>query len=78
MKRTIITIPDEMKIWLDTYSKKLNRPTAETIREAIAEYKERVEKERKNILSDTAGLWKNKRIDGIDYVERLRDEWERK
>ena len=76
MTRTIITISEEMKMWLDSYSKKHNRPTAETIREAIKLYKERVEKESKNVLSETAGLWKSKNIDGANYVEKLRNEWD--
>lgn len=75
MIRTIISLPREIKIWLDDYSKKKNKPTAETIREAIKLYKESIESERSDALSATAGIWKEKKIDGNKYVEKLRSEW---
>jgi hypothetical protein len=28
-------------------------------------------------LEKTAGIWKNRRIDGLTYVENLREEWDR-
>ena len=77
MIRTIITLPRELKNWLDNYSKARNRPTAETIREAIIAYKAAVENDQdKDILKKTSGIWKDRNIDGLDYMESLRDEWE--
>lgn len=29
------------------------------------------------ILFRTSGIWKNRKIDGLDYVKKLRDEWNR-
>lgn len=75
MIRTIISLPREIKVWLDDYSKRLNKPTAETIREALKEYKEKVESDKTDSLSATAGIWKKRKIDGNQYVEKLRSEW---
>ena len=75
MIRTIISLPREIKIWLDDYSKKKNKPTAETIREALKQYRERVEEDKIDSLSETAGIWKKRNIDGNDYVNKLRSEW---
>lgn len=75
MIRTIISLPREIKVWLDDYSRRLNKPTAETIREALKEYKEKVESEKTDSLSATAGIWKKRKIDGNQYVDKLRSEW---
>jgi predicted DNA-binding protein len=75
MIRTIISLPREIKVWLDDYSKKKNKPTAETIREALKEYKQKVESDETDSLSATAGLWKEREIEGNEYVEKLRSEW---
>ncbi len=76
MIRTIITLPRELKVWLDNYSKKHNRSTAETIREAISAYKAKQEDQAKDkVLSKTSGIWKNRKIDSLEYVRKLRDEW---
>ncbi len=74
MIRTIISIPRDIKVWLDDYSKKHNPPTAETIREAIQLYKENRENENKDLLKETFGIWKNKNIDAAKYVESIRKE----
>ncbi|MCF8242499.1 MAG: hypothetical protein K9J16_14065 [Melioribacteraceae bacterium] len=75
MIRTIISLPREIKVWFDDYSKKINKPTAETIREALRQYREKVESDKTDALSATAGLWKEKNIDGNEYVEKIRSEW---
>jgi predicted DNA-binding protein len=75
MIRTIISLPREIKVWLDDYSKKTNKPTAETIRVALNQYREKVESEKTDALSVTAGIWSEKKIDGNDYVAKLRSDW---
>lgn len=76
MTRTIISISQELKIWLDDYSKSNNKPTAETIREAIKAFRKKIEIESEvDLLSQTSGLWKEKKQDGLEYVESLRNEW---
>ncbi|HET56214.1 MAG TPA: hypothetical protein ENN33_13500 [Ignavibacteria bacterium] len=75
MIRTIISLPREIKVWLDDYSKKNNRPTAETIREALMLYKKKVDAETKDVLKISHGLWKSKKADASKYIESIRDEW---
>ncbi|HPI36616.1 MAG TPA: hypothetical protein PK397_01615 [Ignavibacteriaceae bacterium] len=75
MIRTLISLPREIKVWLDDYSKKKNKPTAETIREALKQYKEKVESEKVDSLEATAGIWKDKKLDANEYVDKLRSEW---
>lgn len=75
MVRTIISIPREIKVWIDDYSKKNKRPAAETIREALILYKEKMEHGKNDALKETAGIWKDKKIDGSKYVSDLRSEW---
>ena len=77
MLRTIITLPRELKMWLDNYSKGKKQSTAETIREALREYKANKNKEdQNNILERTHGMWKPQKLDGLRYVNKLREEWE--
>jgi predicted DNA-binding protein len=75
MIRTLISLPRDIKVWLDDYSKKKNKPTAETIREALKQYKEKVESEKVDSLEATAGIWKEKKIGANEYVDKLRSEW---
>ncbi len=77
MTRTIISISDEDKKWLENYSRTHRQSAAETIRCAIKQYQLSVKKnEGKRILRNTAGIWKDKNVDGLDYVETLRNEWD--
>ena len=76
MVRTIITIPDEIKKWLDNYSHTHHQSLAETIRMAIKEYIEKNRnQEEKQIIKTTAGIWKDRKIDGLEYVNKIRKEW---
>lgn len=69
MMRTIISIPREIKIWLDDYSKKVNRPTAETIREALKLYKAKIENEGADSLEATKVFGKIKKLMGQNMLE---------
>lgn len=76
MIRMIISLPEDLKFWLNDYSRSKNKHTAETIREALKAYKTKIEKESKSdLLSQTSGLWKEKNRDGLEYIESLRNEW---
>ena len=76
MARTIITIPDKIKKWLKNYSYTHHQSLAETIRIAIIEYKEKKQKqEEEDIIKKTAGIWKDRKIDGLEYVNKIRQEW---
>lgn len=69
MIRITITLPREIKNWLDNYSRIHRRPTAETIREAIIAFKSKTEIESyEDLLSKTLGIWKDHNVDASDYV----------
>jgi len=73
-QRTIITISEKDKGWLESFSKARGISMAEAIRQGIAQLKE---KEAKNIyrtlVEETSGMWK--KGDGLAYQEKLRSEW---
>jgi len=80
MIRTIISISAEEKKWLDAYSRRQGLSSAEIIRRAIEQYRRQVGKEGslQRVLRETAGAWTSIRGDSQDYVDKLRDEWERR
>ncbi len=76
MTRTIITLSDGDKEWLEHYSHTVHQSIAQTIRMAITLYRgQQKVSARKEMLSRTAGLWRGKRIDTLRYVKNLRKEW---
>ena len=78
MTRTIISIPEDEKRWLDSYGKRQRVSSAEIIRRAIKEY--RVRKSEKGlaaVLRETAGTWTSIKGDTRDHLDTLRKEWER-
>jgi hypothetical protein len=76
MVRTIVTIEESDKKWLDRYSGRHSQSTAETIRLAIKEFQKisRGEDYQK-ALKSTAGLLGGK-DDSVKYVRKLRSEWD--
>ena len=77
MARTIITIDDEIRKWLESYGRRHKLSNAEIIRRAIRDYRCRVSKGNlKQVLKETAGKWKSIDRDSQDYVNDLRSEWE--
>lgn len=79
MIRTIITIPESDKEWLDRYSHLHHQSIAETVRQAIHCYQShQVESEEDDaVLRETAGIWRSRGRDGLAYERELRQEWER-
>ena len=77
MTRTIITLEDIDKRWLDRYSDRHKQSTAETIRLAIKEFqkKSQAESYRKAVM-DTAGILKGDKNDSVRFVRKIREEWE--
>ena len=76
MVRTIVTIEESDKNWLDRYSDRQGRSTAETIRLAIKEFQKKArEGEYKKVLQLTGGLLKGKE-DSVSFVHKLRQEWD--
>jgi len=70
--RTLVDIPDKQLRELTRLGtqKKLSR--AAIIREAIASYLA-VQTRKKSM--DAFGLWGNRKVDGLEYQEKLRSEW---
>jgi hypothetical protein len=72
----IITIPDEERRWLESYSKRHRVSLAEAIRKGITCFKSAEGKKTyKALVEKTKGLWSPG--EGLDYQERLRSEWDR-
>ena len=78
MTRTIISLPEDEKKWLESYGKQHRISSAEVVRRAIREFR-RKEPDRslKAVLEETAGAWTSVRGDSRGHVDRLRREWER-
>lgn len=76
MVRTIITLEETDKKWLDRYSGRHGRSTAETIRLAIHEFQKKIRHgEYQKILESTAGILKDK-VDSVQFVKKIREEWD--
>ncbi len=76
MVRTIVTLEESDKRWLDRYSDRHERSTAETIRMAIKQFQKKArEGDYLRILKDTAGLLKGG-DDSVRSVRKLREEWD--
>jgi hypothetical protein len=72
--RTIITISEDDKIWLESYSKTSGISVAEAIRRGISQLKEQEEKNIfQMLIEETRGIWSKE--DGLDYQNKLRAEW---
>jgi hypothetical protein len=79
MTRTIISLPEDEKKWLENYGRRHRISSAEVIRRAIKAYRTRKsEKGLAGVLRNTAGAWTSVNGDSRDVVEAMRKEWERK
>lgn len=73
-KRTIITLSEEDKQWLESYSRAHQVSLAEAIRQGIRRLKDaELEKTYRTIVQNTRGIWKEG--DGLKYQRKLRSEW---
>lgn len=73
-QRTIITISDKDKSWLEIYSKNHGISMAETIRKSITQLKEREsENLYKTLVNETQGVWEKE--DGLKFQDKIRSEW---
>ena len=73
-KRTIITISEEDKRWLESYSSVHRVSVAEAIRQGIRKLKEaELFENYKTLIKNTKGLWK--KGDGLVYQNKIRSEW---
>ena len=78
MIRTVISLDEESKRWLDQQAREENVSTAELIRTAVRKYRDDKKREAlplNDLLKQTSGIWKAG--DGLTYQRRLRKEWQR-
>jgi Arc/MetJ-type ribon-helix-helix transcriptional regulator len=74
-KRTIITLPDDDKAWLEGYSRTKNISMAEAIRQGIRKLKESMQQDNYQlVLKKTKGKWTAE--DGLEYQNNVRSEWD--
>ncbi len=73
-KRTIITLSEEDKLWLESYSSVHGVSVAEAIRQGIRRLKEAEHQETYRALVDsTRAIWD--KGDGLTYQRKARSEW---
>lgn len=78
MVRTVVSLDPEDKAWLDRKAQEEHLAMAEVVRRAIHLYRQHEETAQEatlRLLQKTAGIWSQG--DGLEYQQRLRDEWER-
>lgn len=76
MVRTIISMTEQEKRWLEDYSREHELSLAASVREAISLLKKSKGQSKKgDILSRSAGVLKGKIKDGLTYQKEIRDEW---
>ena len=76
MVRTVISLEDEDKAWLDRKAIEERVSMAELVRRAVRQFRE--ERERKSqplrqLLEKTSGTWDGE--DGLTYQRKVRGEW---
>lgn len=73
-KTTIVTLSEEDKLWLESYSKAYNVSVAKAIRLGIKCLKDASrEKTYHRLVQNSRGIWK--KDDGLQYQEKIRSEW---
>jgi len=74
MSRTIISLEETDKLWLDEEAKRSGKPMTEVVRVAIRFLREERERGFKELLTQTSGTWTEG--DGLEYQNRIRREWD--
>ena len=73
-KRTIITISEQDKSWLESYSSLHRISMAEAIRRGIRKLKEaELAENYQSLVRKTKGKWK--KGNGLTYQKKIRNEW---
>ncbi len=73
MTRTIISLEDDDKKWLDEEARRSGLPKSAIVRLSIRYMRLDREKSFENLLHQPSGTWKEG--DGLAYQESLRSEW---
>ena len=77
MIRTVVSLEDEDKAWLDRKAEEDQISMAELVRRAVRRYREDSDQEARplrQLLAATSGIWKGE--DGLAYQRRMRQEWD--
>ncbi|RDU97783.1 ribbon-helix-helix protein, CopG family [Trinickia dinghuensis] len=72
MSRILIDLPDAQLSELAALVEAEQRPRAAVIRDAIEAY---IASHKRARGADVFGLWKDKKVDGLEYQQKLRSEW---
>ena len=76
MVRTVISLQEDDKKWLDERAVREGVPMTEMIRRAVRLLRAQTPLQGRSLdetLEATSGLWKHG--DGLDYQEKMRREW---
>ncbi|MCF8037294.1 MAG: hypothetical protein K9K62_10515 [Desulfobacteraceae bacterium] len=75
-KRTIITLSESNKNWLEAYSRARGISMAEAIRKGISRLRENESRALyRELAEQTRGIWE--KGDGLAWQDKLRAEWDR-
>ncbi len=73
MTRTIISLPEQDKSWLERKAREAGVPMAEIIHQAIRRMQQAEEESLDQLLMSTRGVWR--KGDGLRYQRKIRQEW---
>ncbi len=76
MVRTVVSLEEKDKRWLDERAEAEGVPMTEMIRRAVRLLREQSRRRRPgldDLLEKTAGIWRHG--DGLKYQEKMRREW---
>jgi metal-responsive CopG/Arc/MetJ family transcriptional regulator len=72
VSRILVDLPEAQVEELAEIVNAEQRPRAAVIRDAIDAY---IAQHKPSLAADVFGLWKGKKIDGVEYQQELRAEW---
>jgi len=75
--RTIVDLPKDQIEALDRVSKARGVSRAAVMREAVASYLPAPQKKGRFKNHPAFGSWKGKKVDSVEYIRKLRKEWDR-
>lgn len=76
MRRTLVGFADQDLSLLDEISASQHVSRAELIRQAVSNYLEQFKSaDADKITGDAFGLWRAKKVDGLAFQNKLRQEW---
>jgi metal-responsive CopG/Arc/MetJ family transcriptional regulator len=72
MSRILVDLPDSQVEELAVLVEAEQRPRAAVIRDAIEAY---ISQHKAAFGVDVFGVWKSRKVDGLEYQQELRSEW---